>query len=92
MRLTIASSAAARNIRACDMARYRLCGIGGRLMSDEVRDRHKDAIAMRKLIAAGDVKFGADVQDNLVEPVSSVQSTRVTSSSVLAEGLQDYPQ
>lgn len=77
---------------ACDMARYRLCGIGGRLMSDEVRDRHKDAVAMLKLIAAGDVKFGVDVQDNPIEPLPGVQTTQVMSSSVLAEGLRDYPQ
>lgn len=78
---------------ACDMARYRLCGIGGRIPSDEVRDRHKDAVGMLKMIAAGDVKFGTD---NAGSPVSPAAEVRVASASAgrsrLSDALRDYPQ
>lgn len=41
----------------CDMARYRLAGSNNRLATEEMRDRHKEAINMLKMIARGEVKL-----------------------------------
>lgn len=43
---------------ACDIARYRLCGSGGVVTTDEIRDRYKDAIKFLELAAAGKVSLG----------------------------------
>ena len=43
---------------ACDIARYRLCGTGGVVTSDEIRDRYKDAIKFLELAAQGKVSLG----------------------------------
>lgn len=74
---------------ACDLARYRLCGAGGRLVTDEMRDRHKDAISLLKMIARGEVKLGADPTGTVVEPRNSVQFKPGTSQ--LGDALRDYP-
>lgn len=42
----------------CDIARYRLCGTGGVVTTDEIRDRYKDAIRFLELAAAGKVSLG----------------------------------
>lgn len=72
----------------CDMARYRLCGTGGRLVTDEVRDRHKDAIKLLGMVASGQVKLGQDVADQPVDWGGGVQ--RTPGSTVLADALKDY--
>jgi len=56
---------------ACDIARYRLCG-GPTPVTDEIRDRYKDAIAFLRDIAAGRANLGGAVDasaeaENLVE-------------------------
>lgn len=43
---------------ACDIARYRLCGTGGVQVTDEIRDRYKDAIRFLEHVAAGRVTLG----------------------------------
>lgn len=58
---------------ACDMARYRLTGTGGRLVSDEVRDRHRDAIKLLGMVADGRVKIGQDVENKPVDWGQGVQ-------------------
>lgn len=72
----------------CDLARYRLCGTAGRVESDEVRDRHRDAIKLLGMVADGRVKLGQDVTDQPVDWGSGVQ--RVTGNTVLADALKDY--
>lgn len=72
----------------CDMARYRLCGTGGRLVTEEVRDRHKDAIKLLGMVASGQVKLGLDVVDQPVDWGGGVQRTQ--GSTVLADALKDY--
>lgn len=42
---------------ACDIARYRLCGSGTRLTED-VRDRYRDAVKFLELAANGKVTLG----------------------------------
>lgn len=42
---------------ACDIARYRLCGSGTRLTED-IRDRFRDAVRFLELAAAGKVSLG----------------------------------
>lgn len=74
---------------ACDLARYRLMGVGGRLVSDEGRDRHKDAIKLLGMIADGKVKLGADATGEVTEFRDGVQF--VARSSVLADALRDFP-
>ncbi|WP_175892406.1 gp436 family protein [Burkholderia cepacia] len=56
----------------CDIARYRLCG-GETVMTDEIRDRYKSAIAFLKLVAAGDVTLGATTTGSVTQPDNSVQ-------------------
>lgn len=43
---------------ACDIARYRLCGTGGVQVTDEIRDRYKDAIRFLEHVASGRVTLG----------------------------------
>ncbi|WP_252346194.1 gp436 family protein [Paludibacterium sp. B53371] len=42
---------------ACDIARYRLCGSGTQLTED-IRDRYRDAVRFLELAAAGKVTLG----------------------------------
>ena len=72
----------------CDLARYRLCGTGGRVESDEVRDRHRDAIKLLGMIADGKVKLGQDVADEPVDWGQGVQ--RITGDSSFSDVLKDY--
>lgn len=41
----------------CDIARYRLCGSGTR-MTDDIRDRYRDAVRFLELAATGKVTLG----------------------------------
>lgn len=43
---------------ACDIARYRLCGTGGVVVTEEIRDRYKDAVRFLELAAQGKVSLG----------------------------------
>lgn len=42
---------------ACDIARYRLCGSGTRV-TDDIRDRYRDAVKFLELVAGGKVTLG----------------------------------
>lgn len=44
-------------VYACDIARYRLCGSGTQLTED-IRDRYRDAVKFLELAAAGKVTLG----------------------------------
>ena len=56
----------------CDIARYRLCG-GETVMTDEIRQRYKDAVSFLKLVASGDVTLGANAAGVVAEPANSIQ-------------------
>lgn len=43
---------------ACDIARYRLCGTGGVVVTEEIRDRYKDAVRFLEWAAQGKVSLG----------------------------------
>lgn len=71
----------------CDMARYRLAGSDGRLVTDEMRDRHKDAIGMLKMIAKGEIKLmSVDEQ----APAQQDRVMRLSGQSRIARALEDY--
>lgn len=72
----------------CDLARYRLCGTGGRIESDEVRDRHRDAVKLLGMVADGRVKLGQDVTDKPVDWGQGVQ--RIPGDPTLSEALKGY--
>ncbi|GHD63854.1 gp436 family protein [Jeongeupia chitinilytica] len=42
---------------ACDIARYRLCGSGA-LLTDDIRERYRDAVKFLELAANGKVSLG----------------------------------
>lgn len=71
----------------CDMARYRLAGAGGVLVTDEMRDRHRDAISMLKMIAKGEVKLTAEDEP---APADQNRVQRLTVGSRIAEDLKDF--
>lgn len=72
----------------CDLARYDLCGTGGRLMTDEVRDRKTDAYKLLGMIADGRVKLGLDAAGETVDWGEGVQ--RVPGDTTLSDALRDY--
>lgn len=57
---------------ACDIARYRLCGSGVTL-TDDIRDRYKDAIRFFEHVAAGKIGLGLDAANNPARPANTVQ-------------------
>lgn len=56
----------------CDIARYRLCG-GETVMTDEIRQRYKDATNFLKLVASGDVTLGVTAAGAVTQPDNSIQ-------------------
>lgn len=57
---------------ACDIARYRLCGSGVTL-TDDIRDRYKDAVRFFEKVADGKIGLGLDPASNPVATASTVQ-------------------
>ncbi|MFB9160500.1 gp436 family protein, partial [Chromobacterium violaceum] len=52
---------------ACDIARYRLCGSGTQLTED-IRDRYRDAVRFLELVAAGKVTLGGMPDGGVAAP------------------------
>lgn len=71
----------------CDMARYRLAGSGGVLVTDEMRDRHKDAIKMLLMIAKGEVKLTAV---DVATPADQNRVQRMPAGTRIQNDLKDY--
>ncbi|OHX21241.1 gp436 family protein [Chromobacterium sphagni] len=57
---------------ACDIARYRLCGSGTQLTED-IRDRYRDAVRFLELVAAGKVTLGGMPDGGVAAPSQTVQ-------------------
>lgn len=57
---------------ACDIARYRLCGSGVTL-TDDIRNRYKDAVRFFGTVADGKIGLGLDPTSNPVAPANTVQ-------------------
>lgn len=57
---------------ACDIARYRLCGSGVTL-TDDIRDRYKDAIKFFEQVAKGVIGLGLDAANAPAQPANTVQ-------------------
>ncbi|AOJ13154.1 MULTISPECIES: gp436 family protein [Burkholderia] len=55
----------------CDIARYRLC-VGGTRMTDEIRDRYRDAVRFLELAAAGKVTLGELPSGAPVQPSTTI--------------------
>ncbi|PVX80050.1 gp436 family protein [Paraburkholderia unamae] len=55
----------------CDIARYQLC-VGGTRLSDDIRDRYRDAVRFLELAAAGKVTLGVTAVGQ-VQPVNTVE-------------------
>lgn len=62
---------------ACDIARYRLCGSGVTL-TDDIRDRYKDAVRFLERVADGKIGLGLDPASNPVAPANTVQFSAPT--------------
>lgn len=62
---------------ACDIARYRLCGSGVTL-TDDIRDRYKDAVRFFEKVAEGKLGLGLDLADQPVQPSNTVQFAEPT--------------
>lgn len=62
---------------ACDIARYRLCGSGVTL-TDDIRDRYKDAVRFLERVADGKIGLGLDPASNPVAPANTVQFSAST--------------
>lgn len=71
----------------CDLARYRLAGSGGVLVTDEMRDRHRDAMRMLQMIARGEVKL---TPEDTSAPADRNRVQRLTVGSRIAKDLEDY--
>lgn len=56
----------------CDIARYRLCG-SGVTVTDDIRDRYKDAIRFFEQVAKGVIGLGLDVANAVARPSNAVQ-------------------
>jgi phage gp36-like protein len=56
----------------CDIARYRLCG-GETVMTEEIRQRYKDAVSFLKLVASGDVTLGVTATGAVAQPDNPIQ-------------------
>ncbi|WP_175948570.1 gp436 family protein [Burkholderia pyrrocinia] len=56
----------------CDIARYRLC-VGGTRMTDEIRDRYRDAVRFLELAAAGKVTLGELPSGAPVQPSTTIE-------------------
>ncbi len=77
----------------CDIARYRLATGGDRTPTDEMRDRHQDALTWLEKVAAGKIGLGLDPTGN--EPPIDGGATGASFSSRRsrvfdAEKLADY--
>lgn len=57
---------------ACDIARYRLCG-SATLLTDDIRDRYRDAVKFLELVAAGKVTLGGMPAGGVAQPTLTVQ-------------------
>lgn len=57
---------------ACDIARYRLCGSGVTL-TDDIRDRYKDAIKFFEKASDGKIGLGLDAANAPAAPANTVQ-------------------
>lgn len=69
---------------ACDIARYRLCGSGVTL-TDDIRDRYKDAIKFFEQVAKGVIGLGLDSSNLPAQPANTVQFAEPT-GRVFARG------
>lgn len=58
---------------ACDIARYRLAGAGGVSITDEVRNRYKDAVAFLDRVSRGQIGLGLDAANHSAQPANTVQ-------------------
>ncbi|MDR5803406.1 phage protein Gp36 family protein [Caballeronia sp. LZ001] len=56
----------------CDIARYLLCGADAR-MTEEIRQRYKDATGFLKLVANGDVTLGVTATGSVPESDNPIQ-------------------
>lgn len=75
----------------CDLTRYHLSTTGGRLTTDEIRDRHVAAVRMLRLIANGEVKIGQADAAPAVDPGPTVHLLSDASASELSDAMRDYP-
>lgn len=57
---------------ACDIARYRLCGASVTL-TDDIRDRYRDAIRFFEQVAKGVIGLGLDAANNPAQPANTVR-------------------
>lgn len=57
---------------ACDIARYRLCGSGVTL-TDDIRDRYKDAVRFFEKVSEGKIGLGLDPANQPAQPANTVQ-------------------
>ncbi len=62
---------------ACDIARYRLCGSGVTL-TDDIRDRYKDAVRFFEKVAEGKRPLGLDAANAPAAPANTVQFAEQT--------------
>lgn len=62
---------------ACDIARYRLCGSGVTL-TDDIRDRYKDAVRFFEKVAEGKIGLGLDLANQPVQSSNTVQFAEPT--------------
>lgn len=73
---------------ACDIVRYRLCGTGGVMETDEIRNRYKDAIKFLEAVRDGKITLGVDAANVAPNHPSQVQivsgSDRVFTGTSLA--------
>jgi phage gp36-like protein len=56
----------------CDIARYRLCG-GETVMTEEIKDRYKNAVNFLKLVSQGDVTLGVTSEGAVAQPDNPIQ-------------------
>lgn len=71
-RLPLTTPVRILTVYACDMARYRLCGSGA-LITDDIRDRYRDATRFLEKVASGQISLGLTTTDQPVATGNQVQ-------------------
>lgn len=71
---------------ACDIARYRLCG-SGVTVTDDIRDRYKDAIRFFEQVTKGVIGLGLDAANAPAQSANTVQFSE-TSGRVFARDVR----
>lgn len=87
---SISAGAGARNLLkglCCDMARYRLAGSDGRLATDEMRDRNREAVRMLTMIAKGEIKLHTE---DVAAPANQDRVQRMNVGTRIGNDLKDY--